>query len=126
MTGRNNPPFFHWLPVLILFRLGFRFVTLLDSALGLALFYNAQLLLHLPRFLILTYPILMGIVEAHLLIVLRKGGFPFKLLMGYFIIAIIFEFPYALVKSGYVGLLLFALFWYITAPSGLLLVLISS
>ncbi len=90
------------------------------------LFYNVPLLLHLPRFLILGYPFLMGIVEAHLLIVLRKGGFPFKLLMGYFIIAIIFEFPYALVKSGYVGLLLFALSWYITAPSGLLLVLISS
>lgn len=114
-----------WLPLLIMFRLAFRFVTLLDSAFGLVLFYNAPLLLHLPRFLILGYPLLMGIFEAYLLVVLRRGKFPLKLLLAYFIIAIVFEFPYAVVGSRYTGLLLFVLPWYIMAPIGLLLVLAS-
>ncbi len=113
-----------WLPIILIFRLGFRFVTVMDT-LGMVLFYNAPLLLHLPRFLIFGYPLLMGIFEVYLLAVLRKGRFPLKALLTYFIIAIIFEFPYAAVGSGDAGLLLFALSWYITAPIGMVITLAS-
>jgi len=118
-----------WLIFLILSRLGFRFVTLLDPILGIVLFYNAPLLLHLPRFVALGYPLLMGIAEVYLMVVLRRGKFPVRLLLAYFIIAVVFEFPavviessYTAVRSGVSGVLLFALMWYITAPLGILLV----
>jgi hypothetical protein len=114
-----------WLIFLILFRLAFRFVTLLDPILGIVLFYNAPLLLHLPRFVALGYPLLMGIAEAYLMVVLWRGKFPLRLLLAYFIIAVVFEFPYAAVRSGASGIFLFSLMWYITAPFGLLLVLTS-
>ncbi|ASA78445.1 hypothetical protein CDI07_09095 [Thermococcus sp. 5-4] len=125
MTGGNNPSFSPWLPLLILFRLGFRFVTLLDPILGMVLFYNVPLLLHLPRFLALGYPLLMGIAEVYLMVVLRRGKFPLRLLLAYFVIAVVFEFPYAAIESGTSEILLFVLVWYITAPLGLLLVLTS-
>ncbi|WP_258083480.1 hypothetical protein [Thermococcus thermotolerans] len=131
-TGRNNPSLSPWLPFLILFRFGFRFVTLLDSVLGMVLFYNVPLLLHLPRFVALGYPLIMGIAEVYLMVVLRRGKFPVRLLLAYFIIAVVFEFPavviessYAAIKSGISGILIFVLMWYITAPLGLLLVLTS-
>ncbi|WP_456326589.1 hypothetical protein [Palaeococcus sp. (in: euryarchaeotes)] len=111
-----------WLPLILIFRLGFRFVTLLDPVLGMVLFYNAPLLLHLPRFVALGYPLLMGIAEVYLLVVLERGKFPVRLLLTYFIIALVFEFPCAAVKSGDSGIILFALVWYITAPLGILLV----
>jgi len=114
-----------WLIFLILFRLGFRFVTLLDPILGIVLFYNAPLLLHLPRFVALGYPFLMGIAEVYLMVVLRRGKFPVRLLLAYFIIAVVFEFPYAAVRTEDSGIILFSLVWYITAPLGLFLVLTS-
>ncbi|MCD6524844.1 MAG: hypothetical protein J7K48_07640 [Thermococcus sp.] len=114
-----------WLRLVILFRLGFRFVTLLDPVLGMVLFYNVPLLMHFPRFVFLGYPLLMGIVEAYLLVVLEKGKFPVRLLLTYFIIAIVFEFPYAAVRSENGGLVLFVLTWYITAPLGLVLLITS-
>lgn len=132
MAGGNNPSLSPWLPFLILFRLGFRFVTLLDPIIGIVLFYNVPLLLHLPRFVALGYPFLMGIAEVYLMVVLRRGKFPVRLLLAYFIIAVVFEFPavvfessYAAVRSGASGIVLFVLMGYITAPLGLLLVLTS-
>ncbi|ASJ06202.1 hypothetical protein [Thermococcus pacificus] len=110
---------FLWLPLLILFRLGFRFVTLIDPVLGMVFFYNAPLMLHLPRFFILSYPLIMGIAEVYFMVILRKGKLPFDLLFAYFMAAIVFEFPYSLLKSGDSGLILFALVWYATAPAGL-------
>lgn len=121
---RTNEPFL-WLPLLLLFRLGFRFVTLLDPVLGMVLFYNAPLMLHFPRIVVLCYPLIMGIVEVYLVVALRRGQFPFGLILTYFMAAIVFEFPYAAVESGESGILLLPLMWYITAPAGLLLVLTS-
>jgi len=122
MNKNGNDVAFLWLPFLILFRLGFRFVTLLDPVLGMVLFYNVPLLLHLPRFVALGYPLLMGIAEVYLMVVLRRGKFPVRLLLAYFIIAVVFEFPYATVEGGESGILLFVLMWYLTAPLGILLV----
>ncbi|WP_297090345.1 hypothetical protein [Thermococcus sp.] len=119
----NEPPL--WLPLLLLFRLGFRFVTLLDPVLGMVLFYNAPLMLHFPRIVVLCYPLIMGIIEAYLVVALRRGQFPFGLILTYFMAAIVFEFPYAAVESGESGILLLPLMGYITAPAGLLLVLTS-
>lgn len=121
---RTGRPFF-WLPLFLLFRLGFRFVTLLDPVLGMVLFYNAPLMLRFPGFFVLSYPLIMGIVEAYLVVVLRRGRFPSGLLLSYFMAAIVFEFPYVAVESGESGILLLPLMWYITAPAGLLLVLTS-
>ena len=93
-----------WLIFLILFRLGFRFVTLLDPIIGILLFYNAPLLLHLPRFVALGYPLLMGIAEVYLTVVLKRGKFPVRLLLAYFIIAVVFEFPAVVIESSYVAI----------------------
>ncbi|WP_145954992.1 hypothetical protein [Thermococcus sp. 5-4] len=59
------------------------------------------------------------------MVVLRRGKFPLRLLLAYFVIAVVFEFPYAAIESGTSEILLFVLVWYITAPLGLLLVLTS-
>ena len=108
---------------MVLFRLAFRFVTLIDPVLGMVLFYNVPLMLGFPRLFLLSYPFIMGIAETYLVVVLRRGRFPFGPLLGYFTVAIVFEFPYTLLKSGDSGLILFALVWYATAPAGLFLTL---
>jgi len=114
-----------WLPIILIFRLAFRFITLLDPILGFVIFYNAPLFLHLPRFFLATYPVLMGAFEVYLLWALKKGRFPSGLLFAYFIVATVFEFPYVSIRGGESGLFLFVLLWYIPAPLGLLMLLIS-
>jgi hypothetical protein len=110
-----------WLPFLILFRLGSRFITLLDPVLGLVLFYNTFLFQYLPGLVALIYPLIMGAAEVYLVLVLGRGKFPVGLLLAYFMIATVFEFPYASLRSGIGGITPFALMWYLSAPLGLFL-----
>jgi hypothetical protein len=115
-----------WLALFMLFRLAFRFISVRDD-LSIVLFYNVPLLMKLPgaRFVIPGYILLMGALEVYFMTTLRKGLYPLKLLSAYFVMALVFEFPYVAVKSGDSGILLFTLVWYIPVPIGLLLVLFS-
>ncbi len=106
MAGVNydEPPTL--LSFIIPFRLAFRFVTLIDPVLGMVLFYNALPMLGFPRLFIISHPLIMGIAETYLVVTLRRGS-PFDSLLRYFTIAIVFEFPCALLKGGDSGLILF-------------------
>ncbi|WP_048160678.1 hypothetical protein [Thermococcus sibiricus] len=113
-----------WFSFLLMFRLAFRFISAMDI-LGIVLFYNAPLLmkLPLPRFTIPGYILLMGALEVYLIMILRKGFFPVKLLFAYFIMALVFELPYAALSGTSLGLTLFVLPWYLSAVVGFILVL---
>ena len=115
-----------WLPLLLVFRLVFRVMSVMD-ALGIVFFYNAPLLMKLPtsRFAILGYILLMGALEVYLVVALRKRTFPIKALVVYFSIALLFELPYAVLSGDSLGLKLFVLPWYLSAIIGFGLVLCS-
>lgn len=113
-----------WFPLLITFRLAFRFITIMDS-LGIVLFYNIPLFMKLPltRFTIPGYILLIVAVEVYLIWTLRKDFFPIKLMFAYFGVVLLFELPYATLSSDSVGLKLFVIPWYLSALIGFVMVL---
>lgn len=124
-----------WLLIIIPFRLFFRLLILLNLGLIIVLFLNVPVFSKMPepRVFLPLYLIGMLAIEIYLIFSMRKGKFHRELLLLYFGIALIFEFPYAPFREVYegfnpeaVGLFLFVLPWYLSALIGLPLVLRAS
>ncbi|USS41120.1 hypothetical protein NF865_02600 [Thermococcus aggregans] len=124
LKKNNSPESRTWLSLLLMLRLAFRLISVMN-ALGIVLFYNVSLFMKLPmpRFVLPGYILLMGALEVYLVIALRKGVFPITALAVYFITALLFELPYAVLSADSLGLKLFVLPWYLSVIIGFGLVL---
>ncbi|WP_456326584.1 hypothetical protein [Palaeococcus sp. (in: euryarchaeotes)] len=116
-----------WFLLLVPFRLVFRFLIFLDLELTPIFFLNIPLFLKMPSGFLLLYLFGMLLMEAYLILNLRKKRFPTKILLVYFGIATILEFPYVpfsgLFSDNFSGIFLFVLPWYLSALIGLLILL---
>ena len=116
-----------WLPLLLVFRLAFRSLIFLDLDLAPVFFLNIPLFLKMSNGFVLVYLIGMLIAEIYLISSIRKGSSPLKLLLVYFILAVIFEFPCVslkgLLNGNFSGIFFFVLPCYLSALVGLVITL---
>jgi len=109
------------------FRLAFRSLIFLDLDLAPVFFLNIPLFLKMSNGFVLVYLIGMLIAEIYLISSIRKGSSPLKLLLVYFILAVIFEFPCVslkgLLNGNFSGIFFFVLPCYLSALVGLVITL---
>jgi len=122
-----NSGFRDLLPFLIAFRLVFRLLVFIDLELAPVFFLNIPLFLKMPSEFLLLYLIGMLVAEIYLISRLRKGSFPLNVLLVYFVLAVFFEFPYALFEGTFnghfSGIFFFVLPWYLSTLAGLVITL---